>query len=145
MNNLYLLDAILTETNAIKLKLLNAEGKVEEIIDDKNKPYFLTLYPLNSEENEVVKYFSGNMEIIEKTDLFSGERRILAKVFWPNPKIAAKAARRFRHVWECEVDFPKSYVYDKGLIFGALHSESDLKPIQEVSAEAKERFEQSFR
>lgn len=145
MSGLYLLDAILTETNTIKLGFLNLEGKIEEIVDNEYKPYFLTPYPLDSEENEIVKYFSGNMQPIEKTDLFTGDKRTLAKVFWPNPKIAAKAARRFRQVWECEVDFPKSYVYDKGLIFGALHSESSLKPIQEVSAEAKDKFDQSFR
>lgn len=142
MSGLYLLDAVVTETNAIKLKFLNMENeKIEEIADDKYKPYFLSLYPLTQEENETVKYFSGYMETVEKIDLFSSEKRILAKVSWPNPKIASKAAKRFRQVWEYEIDFPKSYIYDKGLIFGALHSETSLTPILEATAEAKEKLE----
>jgi DNA polymerase elongation subunit (family B) len=145
LNILYLLDATLTETNAIKLKFLDIDGKIEEIVDDKYKPYFLGLHPLTQEENEAVEYFSGKVEATEKIDLFSGEKKTLAKVFWPNPKIALRAAKRFRQVWECEVDFPKSYVYDKGLIFGALHSESDLKPIMQKPLEATEQVEQSFR
>ncbi|NWG10652.1 hypothetical protein HXY33_02710 [Candidatus Bathyarchaeota archaeon] len=144
MNAAYLLDATLTETNAIKLRFINTEGKMEEIVDDKYKPYFLALYPLTQEENETVKYFSGSTEVTEKTDLFSGERKPLTKVFWPNPKIALRAAKRFRQVWECEVDFPKSYVYDKGLVFGTLHSESDLKPILEAPPE-RQKFEHNFK
>jgi len=145
LKGLYLLDATVTETNAIKLKFLNVDGKLEEIIDDKYKPYFLTAYPPTKEEAEIIKYFSGDIETIEKTDLFTGERRTLAKVSWPNPKIASKAARRFRRVWEGEIDFPKSYVYDKGLIFGALCSEDSLKPILEMPADVKKRFEENFK
>jgi len=145
LSALYLLDVALTEANAIKLKFLNSDGKFEEIFDEKYKPYFLTIYPPAKEEAEIVKYFSGDIETVEKTDLFTGERRTLAKVSWPNPKIAAKAARRFRQLWESEIDFKKSYIYDKGLIFGALHSKSSLKPILEPPAEAKKRFEESFK
>lgn len=139
MRGKYLLNAEVTETNAVKLKFLNTEGKTEEIIDRKYRPYFLALHPLTKEENEQVNYFSGNTETVEKTDLFTGEKRILEKVSWPNQKIALKAAEKFRQTWECEVDFAKSYVYDKGLIFGALHSENSLQPICEPSAEAQEK------
>jgi len=144
LNALYLIDAIVTEANAIKLKFLTADGKLEEVIDNDYKPYFLILYPPTKEDEEVIKYYSGEVETVEKTDLFMGERKTLEKVSWPNPKIASKAARRSHQLWESEIDFPKSYVYDKGLIYGALHSETSLKPILESSAEAREEFEENF-
>ena len=146
LNSLYLLDVIATETNAIKLKFLNsADGKIEEIIDDKYKPYFLTPYPLKDEEWQIINYFSGNVQPIEKTDLFTSEKRLLAKVSWPNPRIASKVERRFPHLWENHVDFPKSYVYDKGLIFGALHSENSFQPILDMTKESRHIFEKTFK
>ncbi len=145
LNALYLLDATVTETNAIKLKFLNVNGQTQEIIDDKYKPYFLIPYPPKTEELEIIKYFSGNIQTIEKTDLFTNEKRLLAKVSWPNPHVASKVARRFTNLWESEIDFPKSYIYDKGLIFGALCSENNLHPIIEVSEEAKQKFEKTFK
>jgi len=145
LNALYLIDAAVTEANAIKLKFLTADGKIEEVIDADYKPYFLTPYPPKNEDKEVIRYYSGEIETVEKTDLFTGERRTLEKVSWPNPKIASKAARRFHQLWEGEIDFPKSYVYDKGLIFGALHSERSLRPILEAPAQVKEKFHENFR
>ena len=145
LSTMYLLDATATETNAIKLKFLRENEKIEEFIDDGYKPYFLTVYPPNSEDWETIKHFSGNIQTIEKTDLFSGETKTLGRVYWPNPKIALRAASRFHGpMWESEIVFPKSYVYDKGLVFGALHSESGLTPVLEVPAEAKVKFDEAF-
>jgi DNA polymerase elongation subunit (family B) len=145
LNSLYLLDATLTETNKVKLKFLGTNGEIREFVDNDYKPYFFATSPLMEEEKETIRYFSGETETVEKADLFTGESRVLEKVSWPNPKIASKAAGTFRQPWECEVDFLKSYVYDKGLIFGALHSESNLQPIFDVSMEAKEKFEERFK
>lgn len=145
MNSLYLLDAALTETNKVKLKFLDTNGEIREFIDDAYKPYFLAASPLTEEEKGVIRYFSGETETVEKTDLFTGESRVLEKVSWPNPKIALKAAGSFRQPWESEVDFLKSYVYDKGLIFGALHSENNLQPIFDAPTAVKEKFEERFK
>lgn len=145
MNSLYLLDATLTETNKVKLKFLDTNGETREFIDDNYKPYFLAASPLTEEEKGIIKYFSGETETVEKADLFTGESRVLEKVSWPNPKIALKAAGSFHQPWESEVDFLKSYVYDKGLIFGALHSENNLQPIFDASTEAKGKFEERFK
>jgi DNA polymerase elongation subunit (family B) len=144
LNGLYLLDANLTETNVIKLRFLKTNGGIQEFIDDKFRPYFLADKPLTEGENGVIKYFSGEAETVEKTDLFTNEKRILEKISWPNPKIALKAAEKFRKPLESEVDFLKSYVYDKGLIFGALHSENGLQPILDSSAELGRKL-QSFK
>lgn len=145
MNSLYLLDAALTETNKVKLKFLDTNGEIREFIDDNYKPYFLAASPLAEEEKGIIKYFSGETETVEKADLFTGESRVLEKVSWPNPKIALKAAGSFRQPWESELDFLKSYVYDKGLIFGALHSENNLQPIFDAPTAVKEKFEERFR
>jgi len=145
MKGLYLLNVETTETNAIKLKFLDENGKVNEIIDEGYKPYFLAPFPLNNEDVKTVKYFSGEIETIEKTDLFNEERKTLTKVSWLNSKIALKAARKFRQRWEDEIDFLKSYVYDKGLVFGALHDETSLKPLTELPLEVKEKSEYYFR
>jgi DNA polymerase elongation subunit (family B) len=145
LSALYLLDAKLTETNAVKLKFLNTNGEIQEIVDNNFKPYFLVAHPLTEEEKRVVKYFSGIMETVEKVDLFTGETRVLQKISWPNPKIALKAARRFRQTWESEIDFLKSYVYDKGLIFGALHSENSLQPVLDLSTDERMKLEENFK
>jgi DNA polymerase elongation subunit (family B) len=145
LKSLYLLDAALTETNKVKLKFLDTNGEIREFIDDAYKPYFLAASPLTEEEKGAIRYFSGETETVEKTDLFTGESRVLEKVSWPNPKIALKAAGSFRQPWESEVDFLKSCVYDKGLIFGALHSENNLQPIFDAPTAVKEKFEERFK
>ena len=145
LNAMYLLDAVLTETNAVKLKFLDENGKIREFVEEKCKPYFLTAYQLTSEDEETVRYFSGDVQTVEKTDLFTGEKRTLAKVSWPNSKVASRAAERFRLRWESEIDFPKSYVYDRGLNFGALHSGDDLKPILDTPNETTLASEVDFK
>jgi len=145
LNALYLVDARLTETNAVKLRFLSTNGEIREFVDDKFKPYFLVAHPLTEEEKGVVKYFSGEAEVVKKVDLFRGATRDLQRISWPNPRIALRAAKKFRQVWESEIDFLKSYVYDKGMIFGPFHSEDSLRPILDVGIEAKEKLEENFK
>jgi DNA polymerase elongation subunit (family B) len=141
---LYLLDAETTQTNAIELKLVDENGNAREFLDDKFKPYFLAAHPLTEADEEIVRYFSGSVGTVDKVDLFTGQKRTLTKVFWPNPKVAARAAERFHMCWESEVDFPKSYVYDHGLNFGALYSEGDLKLVSESTDDAAMKHEGRF-
>jgi DNA polymerase elongation subunit (family B) len=143
MNSLYLLDASLTETNGIKLKFSDAEGKLLEIVDNKEKPYFLASYPLTKKDEETIDYLSGQVQLTEKIDLFTGEKRTLAKIFWPNPKVAQIAAEKFSQRWEGEIEFPWSYIYDKGMVFGAIHSD-DFKPLLKTTAVIDERFEKTL-
>jgi len=145
LNPLYLIDVVAMETNAIKLRFVDNEGKIEEVIDDKYKPYFLIPYPPKNEEWQTINYFSGNVQTVEKTDLFTGEKRLFAKISWPNPRIASKVEKRFSHLWESHVDFQKSYIYDTGLIFGALHSRDTLQPILDITEEEKGKFERTFK
>jgi DNA polymerase elongation subunit (family B) len=144
LDALYLLDASVTETNAVRLRFLNAEGMCVETVDDKYKPYCFTAYPVSAEDAETIKYFSGELELVEKTNLFTNEKRALAKVYWPNPNIAVKAAERLHCCWEKEIEFQRSYVYDKGLVFGARHSQDGLKLDLDIPAETRDRFERIF-
>jgi DNA polymerase I len=125
----------------VKLKFLDTKGEIKEFIDENYKPYFLATSPLTEEEKRLITYFGGETETVEKIDLFTAKTKILEKISWPNPKITLKASRGFRKIWENEVNFLKSYVYDKGLIFGALHSEKSLQPIFNVSMDFEEKLE----
>jgi DNA polymerase elongation subunit (family B) len=136
LDALYLLDAEATQTNAVKLKFIDEKGNAQEFLDAKFKPYFLAANPLTKEDQEVVSYFSGSVETVDKIDIFTGQERKMTKVFWPNPKVAAKAAERFSVCWESEVDFPKSYIYDHGLNFGTLYSKGDLRLVQDSADDA---------
>jgi len=144
LETLYLLDATVTQANMINLRFLNAKGEVEEFTDEKYRPYFLAPYPLTSEDAATVRYFSGEVQEVEKIDLFSGEKQIYGKISWPNHTIAQKAAERFQQCWENEIECARSYVYDKNLIFGALHSRDALKPILSMPAEVQDRFTGDF-
>jgi len=144
LSDLYLLDTSVTETNSIKLRFIDSHGRTVEIIDEKYRPYFLTTSPLTEEDRGIVKYFSGETELTERTELFTGEKRLFEKIRWPNARIASKTAEKFSRCWEKEIEFPKSYVYDKGLVFGALHSEDGQKLALNPPDEAKERFVRTF-
>lgn len=141
---LYLLDATVTETNAVKLRFLNGEGKLKEVVDNQYKPYFFMPHPPKTEDLEIIRYFSGKLQLVEKTELFTGVKKVFGKIFWLTPKIALKAAKKLEQVWESEIEFSKSYIYDKGLVFGALHSETPLKPVLNLPLETKEKFEKTF-
>jgi DNA polymerase elongation subunit (family B) len=145
VNVLYLLDTTVTETNAVKLKFLNAKGELVEIVDNKYRPYSFVAYPIAEKDKETINYFSGETQLAEKTELFTNEKKTFGKIYWPNPKIASKAAERLGQCWEKEIEFSRSYVYDKGLVFGAPHSEEGLKLVLDVPVEAKERFERIFK
>jgi len=140
----YLLDVQVTETNAIKLKFVNDDGQVKEVVDTDYKPYFIAPYPLTEQQKKIIENFSGKTEITEKVDLWSNEKLALTKIFWPSTAIASKSAKGFSNCWESEIDVARSYVYDKGLVFGARLSDDCSKVISDVPLEAKERFDKTF-
>jgi len=145
LNGLYLLDASVTETNAVKLKLLNDSGEIEELVDTSYKPYFLAPYPLSKEDQAIADGFSGKTQIVQKNDIFSGQILEMTEIRWPNPAIALKAARKLSQCWESEIALAKSYVYDKALVFGALHHRDGLKLAPASRSGAAGRFENAFK
>lgn len=141
---LYLFDAMLTETNHVRLLFLDEDLKKTEFNDEEYRPYFMATHPLTSEQMNVVNLFSGDVQKVEKKDLFSDEKRLFSKIYWPNPKVAQKAAEKFDRCWESEIDFCRSCVYDRGMIFGTQHSESDFKPVLDVSVTERQQFDRIF-
>lgn len=135
----------MTENNSVKLTFLTESGETKEVIDDKYKPYFLVAYPLTEQDKKNAEYFSGEARVVEKIDLFTNEKRTLAEIRWPNPRIASKAAEKFNRCWENEIPFSRSYIYDKALVFGAPHYKDDLRPVLDVPTQAKDRLETTFR
>lgn len=144
MKSWYLLDVQVTETNAIKLKFVNDDGQVKEVVDTNYKPYFMAPYPLTEQQEKVVENFSGKTEITEKIDLWSNEKLALTKTSWPSTAIASKSAKGFGKCWESEINAARSYVYDKGLVFGARVSDDYSKVVSDMPLEANERFEKTF-
>jgi DNA polymerase elongation subunit (family B) len=128
----------------MKLKFVNDDVQVKEVVDTDYKPYFIAPYPLTEQQRKVVENFSGKTEMIEKIDLWSNEKLALTKVFWPSVAIASKSAKGFDKCWESEINAARSYVYDKGLVFGARLSDDCSKVVSDVPLEAKERFDKTF-
>jgi DNA polymerase elongation subunit (family B) len=140
----FLLDVAATETNAVKLKFLKQDGEIQEITDNTYKPYFLAAHPLTTQDKQTVEYFSAEVQEIEKIDLFTNEKRRMSKLSWPNLRIASQAAQKFGQCWEKDIQYSNSYVYDRGLIFGAPYPKDELKPILDVPSPLNERLESTF-
>lgn len=140
----YLIDARTVENNNIKLEFLGEKGEYREIIEDHYRPYFYVNWPLSEQDKKVVELLSGEAQPVQKTDLFGNVKREFGKVYWPNPKIAARASELVSKCWEGEIEFNKSYVYDRGLAFGAAYVFDNLKLFPEKSLDVENRFNASF-
>jgi DNA polymerase elongation subunit (family B) len=146
--SLYLIDAsFLTYESAIGLRFYDSSKKeMVEFKDDTYKPYLLIPYPLSKQDEETVRGFQGEIEVVKKRDLFTEEEKEFAKVKFLSPFLARKAAKRFERLWENEIELAHSYVYDHGLVFGALHEQkgNNFTPVSDFPQELRSRFEETF-
>jgi DNA polymerase elongation subunit (family B) len=144
----YLIDAsILEKENAIKLSFFNPSKNLwEEIVDYNYRPYFFIPYPIPKDALEVMKDLKFDMQVLEKVDLFSGEPVKLAKIELRDFSGFLQISRKFSQTWESEVSIISSYMYDKGLVFGAQYKIKDEKivPVVDVSKEDLEVFRKAF-
>ena len=144
----YLIDAsILEKENAIKLSFFNPSKNLwEEIVDYNYRPYFFIPYPIPKDDLEVMKDLKFDMQVLEKVDLFSGEPVKLAKIELRDFSGFLQISRKFSQTWESEVSIVSSYMYDKGLVFGAQYKIKDEKivPVADVSKEDLEAFRRTF-
>lgn len=118
---LFLWDSSYRETSR-EIKLMFLESKKGEIIDfsvDSYMPYFLAPYPLSKEEREAVESFQGKVETVKKRNLFTDRVSSMAKVKVSSPLFLKSLRGHFKQVWESEIDYGRSYIYDNGLVFGA--------------------------
>lgn len=146
LGSLYLIDAI-AEGNVVKLRFYDAlKREIAEFRDNTYKPYLLVPFPLSKQDEETVRSFQGEIEIVKKRDLFTDEEKEFAKVNFLSPFLVRKAAKRFEKFWENEIEFTHSYAYDHGLVFGALHVQKDSRftPVLSFPEKLREKFESAF-
>jgi len=135
------------EGNTVKLKFFDSSAdRIEELRDNTYKPYFFIPYPVSKKDEETVRSFYGEVEVVKKTDLYTNETREVAKVQVYKPTILKRATNKFENLWENEIEFHHSYAYDHGLIFGAKHTRQDnnFEPTIGVPGELGSRFEEVF-
>ncbi len=146
MDTLYLVDAK-AEGNVVKLKFYDSSrNELVEFRDETYKPYLLIPHPLSKQDEETVRSFQGEVQVVKKRDLFTDEVKELAKVRFISPFLLRKAARRFETIWENEIEFTHSHAYDHGLIFGAPHVQKDngFTPVLSFPEKLLDRFESAF-
>jgi DNA polymerase elongation subunit (family B) len=142
----YLVDGS-SEKNVIILYALNSKtGEMQRIRDEASRPYFLARSPLTSQDEAILQSLSAKTSAIEKTDLLSDEKRMMTRVETDDPAHLSAASKMFGEKWEDHIPYLLSYVYDRGLVFGAPYNleGEELKPVWKVSESMEERFYERF-
>jgi len=142
----YLLDAK-TEGRIIILKFYHAEtGETLEIREPDYKPYFFLPHPLSKADEEGIRSLHGEVEVVKRRDLFADELKKLTKVTVYTSDAFRRASKTFETVWEIEIEYTQSYVYDHNLVFGAPYTISENQPVlvANVSQEVDNKFENTF-
>jgi len=144
----YLIDAtILEKENAIKLSFFDPlMNSWKEIVDVNYRPYFFIPYPIIKADLEVMKDLDFDMQVVEKTDLFSNKTIKLAKIVLRDFSGFFQISKQFSKTWESEVSVVLSYVYDKRLVFGAQHNivGDKIVAVGEPSKKEFEDFKETF-
>lgn len=145
---LFLWNVKFTDTNReIKLEFYDSSsGEIREFSTSKYKPYFLATCPLSKEEEEAVASIQGEVELVKKLNLFTDEIVQLAKVKAWTPMFLKKLIRQFRNVWESEIEYSRSYIYDNGLVFGAPYVQQgdNFVVAKTVQRDLKQKFDKAF-
>jgi DNA polymerase elongation subunit (family B) len=142
----YLLDAK-TEGRMAILRFYHAQAdETLKIRDLDYKPYFFLTYPLSKSDEEGIRNLSGEVEVVKKRDLFTDEMKELTKVTVYTLDAFRRAIRTFEKVWETEIEYTQSYVYDHNLVFGAPYTVVEKHPVlvTKISRELEAKFENVF-
>ncbi len=145
---LFLWNVSFTDTSReVKLEFYDSSsGELRKFSVSNYRPYFFVVYPLSKDEEEAVASFQGEIELVRKQNLFTEEVMQLVKVKAWTPAFLKKLARQFRNVWESEIDYGRSYIYDSGLVFGAPYTQkgNDFVMVNDVQQDLKRKFESAF-
>jgi hypothetical protein len=142
----YLIDGV-SEEGTIVLCLYDADSReIRKIRDETYKPYFLVHNPLTTQEESILQSISIKKIIVEKTDLFSDERRMMTRIETDNPAHLAVASKLFEEKWEDRIPHLLSYVYDRNLVFSAPYSleGAEFKSVWNVSESLEGKFIEKF-
>lgn len=146
MDFYYLLEAK-TEGRTIILRFYHTQAKETlEIRDSDYKPYFFLPHPLSKSDEEGVQSLHGEVEVVKKRELFTDELKELTKVTVYTSDALRRASKTFEKVWETEIEYTRSYVYDHNLVFGAPYTIVETQPVllTNVSEELENKFEKTF-
>ena len=146
MDFYYLLDAK-TEGRIVILRFYRDQtGETLEIRDSDYKPYFFLPHPLSKTDEEGIRSLYGEVEVVNKRDLFTDELKKLSKVAVYIPDAIRRASKTFEKVWETEIEYTQSYVYDRNLIFGAPYTMIQNQPVlfTNVSQKLEDEFKNTF-
>lgn len=135
------------DSRKIKLEFYNSSTmEIVGVNISHYTPYFLTCSPLEKAEREAVEDAEGEVEVVKKQNLFTGEQMELSKVSAFTPTLLKKLTKQFENIWEADIDYDRSYIYDEGLTYGApysLHNDC-FELIDQVSRELKQEFTKVF-
>ena len=123
----------------------SVKREIEELRVDDYNAYILALHPLSEREKESVKSIQGEAETVQRRNLFTNEVLDLTKVKAWTPALLKKL-RGFRSVWESEIEYGRSYIYDKGLVFGAPYAQQGQGSgiVEGAQQEIAEQFDEAF-
>ncbi|NIS67555.1 MAG: hypothetical protein GTO12_00980, partial [Proteobacteria bacterium] len=121
-------------------------GAWEEVVDSGYRPYFFVPHPLSEKDREILGGLRATTGVEEKRDLFTDRTLKVTRVELEVSSDPRRVSEGFERTWEGEVPVVLSYVYDRGLSFGAQHSVrgKSVETLLEVSEEARQRFEEEF-
>lgn len=123
----------------------SAEHEVKDFRVEDYNAYILALHPLSEMEKESVESIQGEVEIVQRRNLFTNEILDLTKVKAWTPNLLKKL-KGFRSIWESEIEYGRSYIYDRGLVFGAPYAQQghDFEIVETLQQETKQRFVEAF-
>jgi len=138
----YLLDAK-AEGRIVVLRFHDAQtGELREIRDSDYKPYFYLPSPCSRSDEEGIRSLYGETQVVKKRGLFTDEMEDYTKVTVFTLNAFQKAGKTFNRVWENEIEYTQSYVYDHNLIFGSPYRVEDDRLI--LAASVPEELENKF-
>jgi len=88
-------------------------------LDTNYRPYFFSSHPITKEDSTVIRELGVKTRVENKTDLFTGQNVKLTRIALEDFSDHLQISRKFSKSWQNEVSTVSSYIYDKGLAFGA--------------------------
>ena len=98
------------------------------------------------DEEEAVTGVQGEVELAKKRNLFTDKVMKLAKVKVRTPAFLKKLQEKFTNVWESEIEYGRSYIYDNGLVFGAPYTQQgdSFLRAKDAQRDLRQEFDTTF-
>ncbi len=142
----YLIDAKANKEGVVLTFFDSSSDTCKEVLDRDFRPYFFIPHPMARKDRETVEELGGDTRVEEKKELFTDQSVKVARIETTDSSDLKRASKRFEKSWENEVPFILSYVYDRGLNFGAQHfiKGTEVRTVFQVSEKTRKKFEKKF-